>query len=187
VVELAQPERFEDSTPRLQIVNVPTAFAAGPLGEVLVFTTAEPYVWRVRSFTVHGRVTGTVGTARIGLSFDIDFAAGPPWTNSANDSGIQSMSPQDLSPGDNFAYTWSTEIGDNYLSNNNHWGKTAVLGLPMVFLPAHTRIVLEMSSFGGFDGDLFTNDGYMMIEYFPQGAIGGDQSLANIYLLPQNQ
>jgi hypothetical protein len=187
MVELAQPERFEDSTPRLQIVNVPSDFQSGPLAQSDFFTTVEPYVWRVRSVAVHGRVTGTVGTARVGLTFSISAAAGAPWTNAANDSGIQAMSPQDLNPGDNYAYTWSTEIGDNYVSNNNQWGKTAVLGLPMVFLPAHTHIVLEMSSFGGFDGDFVVNDGYMMIEYLPQGVVGGDQTLANIYLLPQNQ
>jgi hypothetical protein len=185
MVALAQPERFEEATPLLQVVNVPSDAASGPLAEVRFFTTAEPYIWRVRSCAVHGRVTGTMGTARVGLSFDIGLAAGEPWTNSANDSGVQAMSPQDLNPGDNFAYTWSTEIGDNYLSDNNQWGKTAVLGLPMVYLPAHTDIVIEMSSFGGFDGDLITRDGYMMIEYLAQGAAGaGGSANADLYLLP---
>jgi hypothetical protein len=187
MVELAQPERYEGGSPQLQIVNVPSDFQGPTPAEVRFFRTTQPYVWRVRAVTVHGRVDGTVGTAVLGLSFDISAAAGEPWTNSANDSGVQAHSPQTLTFGDNFAYTWSTEIGDNYVATTNQWGKTAVLGLPMMWLPAATDIVIELSGFGGFDGNLITRDGYMMIEYIPQGAVGGDQSLANIYLLPQNQ
>lgn len=188
MVALAQPERFEDATPRLQIVNVPgdarTLFAGG-VSEHRFFTTGADYIWRVRSLAVHGRVTGLSPSFRLGLTFSISASAGQPWTNANNDSGIQAMSPQVIDNGDSFAYTWSTEIGDNYLSTNVQWGKTAVLGLPMVWLPPQTDIVLEMSSFSPDDASYIVRDGYMMIEYLAQSTVEqGGSANADLYLLP---
>jgi len=185
---LAALDNYQGSDPVMVVLNVPTLVTNVGSADATLYDFGKPSLWRVRTAAIHGRVTGTMGTCVLGLSIDVDFIAGDPWTNAQNDSGINATSPQSLSPLDHFAYTWSTEIGDSYVGTNFQWGKTAMLGWPLVYVPGGCRLVMEMTGAGGFDGELHIQDGFIQVEKIPQAATqaGPDTGSDTLYLLPSS-
>jgi hypothetical protein len=184
---LAAFDNYQGSDPVMVIVNVNPDFTGFGSGESFLYTTSGPSLWVIRTVHVRGRLTGTVGTYQFSLDLDIGGGAGDPWTNSNNDSGPTLGSPQTLNFGDSFSFIWSSEVADNYLGNSQSHGKTAVLGLPLLYLPGLTTIGLEFTGSAGADANLIVRDGFIQIEKLPPGAaqVGGQGPNANVYLLPQ--
>lgn len=170
MVELALPDDFQQSEATMIVLPIPAKFI-DPTGEIDFYETGAGSLWRVRFVNIFGNTGGTSGTRVVSFNILTSGLLGDPWPNGGP---VNAASPVTLSVNESFSFTWSTEVGDNYAGLNSPFGKTSVMGLPMVFVPRLTLLEIAVTSSGAV-GDQTVNiqGGMAQVEKFPQNALMG--------------
>jgi hypothetical protein len=185
MVEMALPDNFQDSGPRMIFQRVTDTFQQVlPGGQYIFFTSAQDSLFRPRYLNIIGQVTGGGGGANVSFECLTSALLKDPWP----DSGPLTLAaPNNFADGDQFSITWSTEIADNYSGLTASWGVTVNLGMPLVYLPQDTDFLIACTQVGAPGSFVNVLDGLFQYEMFPPSALagGGGSGGENVYLLPQ--
>jgi hypothetical protein len=170
MVELALPDNFQESSPTLIVLPIPATFI-DPTGVIDFYETGAGSLWRVRFVNIFGNTGGTAGTRVVSFNILTSGQLGDPWPAGGP---VSAASPVTLAVNESFSFTWSTEVGDNYAGLNSPFGKTSVMGLPMVFVPRLTLLEISVDSSGALgDQTVFVQGGMAQVEKFPQNSLSG--------------
>jgi hypothetical protein len=131
----------------------------------------EGWLWRFRSCTVKGHFTGAAGTEVLTLTLSGGGLLTAPYSNGNDDVTVSATSSLAIGPNDSYAYTWSTETGDNYEAFNFRWGATGQLGFPLLWIPGPWSVLLEATCpiFAGTR--FFVDDGFVQVEQMSQQTV----------------
>ncbi len=185
MAELAQIDQYRGSEPEMIIVPVEQTGSILPDHQFPLYQTSGNSVWRLRYANVSVVAGGTVGTTTVTLGCYVSGLAPDMWQGSG--SLINAVSPLEITAQGNFCYSWSTEIGDSYQGRGIDFGTAEMMGIPLVWMPALTDIVISISKFAGSDRAVQILNGTLQLEKWPLDVLsgGGQSTLGNVYLLPQ--
>ena len=185
MVDLGRPDHFEDAVGVVELFDIGNHFQAGPqsLVQFPLFTTdASPMLYRVRHVSIFGAATAGAGGFVLTFEGVTSAATGPPWPTGGP---LVAAADVQVNQNENYHYTWSTEIADNYSNLDADFGRVWVGGLPMLYLPKLTTFAVVFSAKGGYVGDFQIQDGHMQYERFQADTVTGAGGTAEtLYLLP---
>src|SRR5262249_30381364 len=165
------------------IVTIPQGASTRPPSQLHLSQTSGNSLWRLRYANISTVSNGTVGTTTVTLGCYVSGLAPDIWTGSG--SLINACSPIEISSNDNFCYSWSTEIGDSYQGRGVDFGQNSMMGIPLVWMPQLTDIVISISKFAGSDRAVQILNGTLQLEKWPLQAlqVSGPQQEQKVYLL----
>src|SRR5262249_1325939 len=165
------------------IVPTPQRPSTLPSSQLHLYQTSGNSLWRLRYANVSVLSNGTVGTTTVTLGCYVSGLAPDIWTGSG--SLINACSPLELTVNDQFCYSWSTEIGDSYQGRGIEFGQNSMMGIPLVWMPQLTDIVISISKFGGSDRAVQILNGTLQLEKWPLQAlqVSGPEQEQKVYLL----
>lgn len=182
--ELALPANFADASPELEVYQVPNQHDVFPQGQVELLTLTGTALWRIRFASFSGSVGGSVGSVTLTFQALIPATVGSPWTDLGP---LVAAAPTTILKGEDYHYSWNTDIADNYSNLTASFGRVSVVGLPLMYLPEGTLISLHVTRNNAWDGTLTILGGQIEMERFRLTGQAQAQSLDQIYLLPVNQ
>lgn len=184
MAELALPPNFADATPELEVYRVPDQHSTFAQGQVELLTLAGTALWRIRFASFSGSVGGSVGSVTLTFQALIPGSVGSPWTNLGP---LVAAAPTVINFNEDYHYSWNTDIADNYSNLTASFGRTSVVGLPLMYLPEDTRISLHVTRNNAWDGTLTILGGQIEMERFRlTGQALQAGPLADVFLLPQS-
>lgn len=184
MVELALPANFANAEPELEVYRVPDQHFAFNPGQADILELTGQALWRIRFASFFGNVSGTVGSVTLTFQALISGLVGSPWTNGGP---IVASAPTNVLFTEAYHYAWNTDIADNYSNLTASFGRTSVVGLPLMYLPEDTRISLHVTRNNAWDGTLTILGGQIEMERFRlTGQALQAGPLADVFLLPQS-
>jgi hypothetical protein len=171
VAELAVPEFWQPASGlKMGLIPIKVNDSGGLMPhEQALYETAGDLLYRVRYFSIVGHaIGGTVGSMVVTLQ-GLYSSQGPPGYFPAV-GGLVAAADQNVQRGEDFLYTWATDLPNGYSNLDADFGRIWVGGIPLMWLPTGTQLSLLLSPEGGYDGGWSLESGELHIEWIAKGA-----------------